>query len=83
MRTVGVVIRIMFKIVKWAFAIYAMWDTIMASRWVAVTVALYRLLRGKPKRDVKKSADWMFVNGGEPAVYERRGWRKLGIRRRI
>lgn len=83
MRTLGFVLRLAFRIVKWGFAVYAIRETFMASRWVAVIVALYRLLRKRPNRDAKKTADWMFINGGEPAVYGRRGFRKLGIRKRL
>lgn len=83
MRTAGFIIRMVFRIAKWVFAVYAVWDTIMASRWVAVTIALVRLLRRKPQRDWRRTGDSMFLGGGEPAIYERRGWRKLGIRRRV
>lgn len=82
MRTIGILLRITFRTVKWIVALYALWDTLMASRWLALFIALYRLFRRKPRRNVATVANFRVANGGEPAIYERRGWRKLSVRRR-
>jgi len=82
MRTLGTLLRIIFRTVKWMFALYALWETLLASRWIAIFLALYRLFRRKPRRAVATVANFMVSSGGEPAIYERRGWRKLLLRRR-
>ena len=70
-------IRLVIRLVRILAMVYALWKTLLNSRWVAVTVALYQLLRKRPRRNAKRVADFMFVHAGEPAIYERKGPRRL------
>jgi hypothetical protein len=73
--------RALYRIVKWAMVLYGLWTTLLRSRWIAVAMALWRLLCRNRIRAVKPAAAVVFVNGSEPAIYRRVGWRKLVPRR--
>jgi hypothetical protein len=74
-------IRALYRIFKWAMVLYGLWTALLRSRWMAIAVALWRILSRRRVRPVKPTAAVVFVDASEPAVYRRVGWRKLVPRR--
>lgn len=73
--------RRLYRLVRAVAALYGIWVTFRKSRWLAVGLALWRLLQRKPARDARRMAAFTFIHAGEPAVYRRRGWRRVVVRR--
>lgn len=74
-------IRAVWRLVRFALLIYGLWKTLMKGRWLAIGIALWKLLRKSPQRNARKMADITFVGALEPAIYRRLGWRKIVPRR--
>jgi hypothetical protein len=70
-------IRLLFRVVKVVATLYGFWSMLTRRRWLAVGFALWRFWRRRPARNPALRAQWMFVNAGEPAIYRRRGTRRL------
>ncbi|KPV45306.1 hypothetical protein [Alicyclobacillus ferrooxydans] len=75
-------IRSMYRLVRFMLLIYGTVNAILKSRGFVVVMALLRMLMRRRVRSVRKTAALTFVDGGEPAIYRRQGWRKLTLQRR-
>ncbi len=69
--------RRLSRIIRWAFALYSLLQVFRQRRWLGVGWLLWDLLSRRRVRDLQPAATWIFVNGGEPAIYRRRAWRKI------
>jgi hypothetical protein len=76
------IFRWTYRIVKAMVVIYALFNAFLRSRWFTVGFMLWRVLRRKPAVNARKAAVIQFVNAGEPAIYRRRGLRKILSTRR-
>lgn len=76
------VFRWTYRIVKAVLVVYALLNAFLRSRWFTVGFMLWRVLRRRPTLNVRKAAVIQFVNAGEPAIYRRRGLRKILSARR-
>lgn len=73
-------LRFAYRAVRILLMVYGFWNALLKSRWWTVSVAIYRMLRRRRNvRNTKRVAAVQFVNGGEPAIYRRTGWRRLRI----
>jgi hypothetical protein len=69
--------RVIYRIIRSVIILYGLWNAFMRSRWVAVLFALWRVLKRKPGKDVRRVAAFEFMNAHEPAIYRRRGVRRV------
>ncbi|MBX5435601.1 MAG: hypothetical protein IRZ33_00115 [Alicyclobacillaceae bacterium] len=76
----GSMLRLAFRLLRMAASVYGMWMAVRRSRLLALTGFLYELVRRRRVRDTGRVAQFRVVTAGEPAIYRRRGWRKLGSR---
>jgi len=74
-------LRIIIQVIKVFAYVYTIFAALSRSRWFVVGLGLWRLLRKTPRSDVKRVAAIKFVNGTDSAIYRRKGWRKLKVRR--
>lgn len=70
------------RIMKAMAVAYTIWRGLMRGRWLAAAFAIWRMLRRDRAEDVSKAAALTFLEAGEPAIYRRKGWRKLDSRAR-
>ncbi|WP_026975323.1 hypothetical protein [Alicyclobacillus contaminans] len=70
-------IRTVYRALKLTLFLYGLTTALLRSRWLTVVVALWQMLRRRRVRPVKPTATVVFVNASEPAIYRRRGVRKL------
>ncbi|MCL6515357.1 hypothetical protein [Alicyclobacillus sp.] len=73
-------LRAAYRTVKWMLTLYGLWQAVLRSRWLTLTLALWRLLGGRPRRAADRVAVITFADGGEPAVYRRQGLRAIRSR---
>lgn len=74
-------IRTAFRLFKTAVFIYGLWNAWKNSRWLTTAAALWRMLQKRPDQDTNRKAQMVFVSAMEPAIYQRKGWRKLSSKR--
>lgn len=75
-------IRWAYRVVKALIVMYALLSALLRSRWFTIGFMLWRVLRRKPIVNVRKAAVIQFANASEPAIYRRKGWRKIISSRR-
>lgn len=74
-------LRTLFRLARLLFVAYGMWEAFLRSRWVTVGFALWKILKRRRARNVKRAAALTFINGSEPAIFRRIGWRRVLPRR--
>lgn len=74
-------LRVIYRTLRVVFLIYGLVNGLMKSRIWAVAFALVRMLVGRRRRvrNVRRRAAIEFVDGSEPAIYRRQGWRRIRI----
>ncbi|MBX6352164.1 MAG: hypothetical protein IRZ10_02420 [Thermoflavifilum sp.] len=72
--------RWLVRLIRGGITLYGYWSLFRNRRWLAMLVAAWRLWRRRPLRDARRRAQWLFVTAGEPAIYRRRGVRRIGSR---
>ncbi|MDQ0191241.1 hypothetical protein JI721_01175 [Alicyclobacillus cycloheptanicus] len=73
-------IRLTIRVMKALAVAYTLWRGLMRGRWLAAGFALWRILQRDRQEDVSRRAAAAFLGAGDPAIYRRKGWRKLGTR---
>ncbi|MCL6548780.1 MAG: hypothetical protein K6T30_07700 [Alicyclobacillus sp.] len=76
----GTLLRLMYRLFRLTAAVYGVWMALRRSRLLTLTGLVYELLRWRRVRDARRVAQFRVVTAGEPAIYRRRGWRRLGRR---
>lgn len=74
-------VRTLYRLIRTLLMLYGLWTALLRSRWLAVCIALWSLFRRDRVRPVVPTATIAFVNGSDPAIYRRIGWRKLKPKR--
>ncbi|QSO53891.1 hypothetical protein JZ785_08880 [Alicyclobacillus curvatus] len=74
-------IRMAYRVIRLFLTLYGAWQALTKSRSFAVAVALIRVLRRQRVRSVKRTAALKFVDGSEPAIYRREGWRRITLQK--
>jgi hypothetical protein len=75
-------LKMMYRLFQVFSMVYTLWRALQRGRWWAVGFALWKMLRNRGvDRDAKCVADITFVNAGEPAIYRRRGIRRITPKR--
>ncbi|QSO49455.1 hypothetical protein [Alicyclobacillus mengziensis] len=74
-------IRLVYRVIRLFLTIYGAWNALAKSRSFAVVMALIRILRRRRVRSVKRAAALTFVDGSEPAIYRREGWRRITLQK--
>ena len=70
-----------YRAIRLGLTLYGLWAAFLRGRWLTIVLAIWRLLRRRELRPVVATAELRFVDGSEPAIYRRAGWRKLVLRR--
>ncbi|MCL6631710.1 MAG: hypothetical protein K6T63_03680 [Alicyclobacillus herbarius] len=70
-------LKTLYRLFRWAAVIYTFLQTFKRSRMLLVAAMLWRLLRRIPWSSPRRTAMVRFVGGGEPAIYRRRGLRRM------
>lgn len=76
-------LRRVFRLLRAVAVAYTLWRGLMRGRWLAAGFALWRILRRDPAASVSRAAAVEFLSADEPAIYRRKGWRKLDVRARV
>lgn len=76
------IVRTTYRLIKLWMFIYGLWTAILRGRWFAVGIGLWQILRKRRVRPIQPTANIMFVNASEPAIYRRTGLRRLFSSRR-
>jgi hypothetical protein len=71
------IVRTTYRVIKLLMFVYGLWTAIMRGRWLAVGIGLWQILRKRCVRPVRPTANILFVNASEPAIYRRTGLRRL------
>lgn len=73
-------IRAIYRLFRVLAILYTVVRAVMSSRWLFILVALWRMFRRSKTRQPLVS-DIAFVDGADPVVYKRTGWRTIVPRR--
>lgn len=74
-------IRLAYRVIRLFLMMYGAWNALAKSRSFAVAIALIRILRRQRVRGVNRAAALTFVDGSEPAIYRREGWRRITLQK--
>ncbi|GGI97039.1 hypothetical protein GCM10010885_03280 [Alicyclobacillus cellulosilyticus] len=74
-------LQVLFRVFRLVATVYGVWQMLSRGKWLRAAWAVLRHLRQAPDRDARRTAEFIAVSGGEPAIYRRRGWRRVGARR--
>lgn len=73
--------RLIVRVIRFAFLVYGVWSAWRKNRWLAAALAVWSMVRRRPRQNTDRKAEMMFVSALEPAIYQRKGWRKLSAKR--
>ncbi|MCL6453093.1 MAG: hypothetical protein K6T78_05595 [Alicyclobacillus sp.] len=73
-------LRTVYRLIRWGLLAYGFVNAVLRSRWFAVLLAMLRMLAKRRLRPARRVAAFQFVDGSEPAIYRRAGWRRIPIR---
>ena len=77
-------LRLTVRVFRALAVAYTVWRGLMRGRWLFAGLALWRILWAKrDDESAVRDAALQFFTGGEPAIYRRKGWRKLESRKSL
>ncbi|WP_067931603.1 hypothetical protein [Alicyclobacillus kakegawensis] len=69
--------KTVYRLFLWLALGYTLQQVLRRSRAVLAAAILWRVLRWRPWANSRRVAAFRMVNGCEPAIYRRRGLRKM------